>query len=83
MAGVLELVPSEIDRLKVPYINVPDVDISELNEFVKSHSVDEILKQQDEIILSTLGVDEKQVQILQNALTRIKNRRQRITEPED
>ena len=81
--GVLELVPSEIDRLKVPYINVPDVDISELNEFVKSHSVDEILKQQDEIILSTLGVDEKQVQILQNALTRIKNRRQRITEPED
>lgn len=79
--GVLELVPSEIDRLKVPYITNLDINILELNDFVKQHSVDEILKRQDKNIFSTLGVDIEQVKILQTALTRIKDRRQRITEP--
>lgn len=78
--GVLELVPSEIERLKVPYIKVPNVNISTLNEFVKQHSMNEILKQQDKLIFSILGVNEEYIKILQNALVRIKVRRQRITE---
>lgn len=80
--GVLELVPSEIDRLKVPYVSIPDIDIATLNEFVKTHSVEEILKQQDEIIFSALGLTMEQIKILQSAFTRIKERRQRITESE-
>lgn len=81
--GVLELVPSEIDRLKVPYIANLNANIVELNDFVKRHSVDEILTRQDEIIFSSLGVDIEKVKILQAALTRIKGRRQRIAEPEE
>lgn len=73
----------DIDRLKVPYIANLDINIFELNDFVKQHSVDEILKRQDEIIFSALGVDIEQVKILQSALTRMKDRRQRITEPEE
>lgn len=81
--GVLELVPSEIDHLKVPYITIPNGDIYELNAFVKHHSVDEILQQQDSFIFSALGVNEDDVKTLQNALIRIKERRQRITESEN
>lgn len=81
--GVLELVPSEIDRLKVPYVPNPGIDIFYLNNFVKNHSVDEILEQQDEIIFSTLGIATEQMKKLQSALARIKSRRQRITESED
>ena len=81
--GVLELVPSEIDRLKVPYITIPTVNIEELNDFVKTHSVDEILKKQDEIIFSAIGVSVEQMEIIQCALVRIKDRRQRRTESEE
>lgn len=81
--GVLELVPSEIDRLKVPYLSIPDINIATLNEFVKTHSVEEILKQQDEIIFSALGLTMEQIKILQAAFIRIKERRQRITESEE
>lgn len=81
--GVLELVPSEIDRLKVPYISTPNVNIFELNTYVKNHTVDEILKQQDQIIFSAMGINTEAAKILQNALTRIKERRQRKTGPED
>lgn len=81
--GVLELVPSEIDHLKVPYIMIPNGDIYELNNFVKHHSVNEILRQQDSFIFPALGVNESDVITLQNALIRIKERRQRITESEN
>ena len=81
--GVLELVPSEIDRLKVPYITIPNGNIYELNTFVKHHSIEEILQQQDSFIFSALGVNKADVKTLQNALIRIKDRRQRITESEN
>lgn len=73
--GVLELVPSEIDRLKVPYITIPNGNIYELNTFVKHHSIEEILQQQDSFIFSALGVNKADVKTLQNALIRIKDRR--------
>jgi hypothetical protein len=81
--GVLELVPSEIDRLKVPYVNIPQIDIFDLNNFVKHHSTDEILKRQDELIFSEIGIAMEKIKILQSTLKRIKSRRQRITESEE
>ena len=81
--GVLELVPSEIDNLIVPYIPNIDININELNEYVKNHSIDEILIRQDRIILKCLGINDEQIRILQNAFLRIKNRRQHMTEAED
>ena len=81
--GVLELVPSEIDNLIVPYISNADINLNELNEYVKNHSIDEILIRQDKIILKCLGINDAQIRILQNAFLRIKNRRQHVTEAED
>lgn len=75
--GVLELVPSEIECLAVPYIEEPFVDINCLNEFVKKHTSEEILIFQDSILMPKLGIKDDEIRIIQNALIRIKNRRQR------
>ena len=80
--GVLELVPSEIDRLKVPYANISTIDIMELNSFVKQNSENEVVNRQDETVFSQFGADMEQVKTLQYALSRIKNRRQRIATSE-
>lgn len=78
--GVLELVPSEIDRLMVPYISDLNVDIKFLNDFIKIHTQDEVLAMQDDILFRQIGIDDEKIKILQGAFSRIKNRRQHIKE---
>lgn len=81
--GVLELVPSEIDRLVIPYTSDVNIDINELNEFVKTHTMEEVLSRQDDLILKKIGIENHEIKILQSAFIRIKNRRQHATEAED
>lgn len=75
--GVLELVPSEIERILVPYTVKPFVNLQELNEYVKQHSIEEVLETQDKRIFSSIGVSNELVQILNEALLRLRKRRQR------
>ena len=76
--GVLELVPSEIERLLVVYED-GDWDINKLNEDIKVMSKSDLLKQQDEIIFSHIAdVDMEDISILHEALIRLQVRRQRI-----
>ena len=81
--GVLELVPSEIDRLVIPFISDVNIDINELNEFVKSHTMEEVLTRQDDLILKKIGIENHDIKVLQSAFIRIKNRRQHAAEAED
>lgn len=76
--GVLELVPSEIERLLVPYMS-RDWDIQKLNQDVKEMRRDELLDQQDSIVFPQLNdVDMEDVHLLFSALIRLQARRQRI-----
>lgn len=81
--GVLELVPSEIDRLKIPYCSDLDINIEKLNSFVKEHTADEVLFRQDQLIFPQIGISKEEIGILNIALVRIKNRRQHIAGSED
>lgn len=78
--GVLELVPSEIDRLMVPYIPDLNIDIKLLNNYIKIHTQDEVLAMQDDILFRKIGIDDEKIRILQAAFSRIKNRRQHTKE---
>lgn len=79
--GVLELVPSEIEKLKVAYPkNLDDFDLNALNDAYKKEDALEILKHQTKTILGKLGITDREQKILLNAWVRLKNRRQRISE---
>ena len=77
--GVLELVPSEIERLLVPLPPV-EPDIAGLDQMVRTLSVDTVLERQTHVICEALGLPKlDQVRLLDN-WKRLRNRRQRITQ---
>lgn len=75
--GVLELVPSEIERLLVP---VPDrirADVKGLDRAVRSLPTDVVLEQQTAKILGPLGISAGDRQRLLSAWQRLRDRRHR------
>ena len=76
--GVLELTPSEIEKLLIPLPKNVEIDLVTLDSDVRNSPVEEILKKQDRKILKALGLTiEKQDQLLE-AWNKLRNRRQRI-----
>lgn len=75
--GVLELVPSEIEKVLIPIPKNITVDLAKLNELVKNEKAEKILKIQDEVILQAIGLTHDECQTIFNAWNRLRNRRQR------
>lgn len=76
--GVLELVPSEIEQLLVPLPSLR-FSLAQLDKLVRSGiSPLQLLKSQDDKVLSAAGLSQKEGEILRQALIRIRNRRQRL-----
>lgn len=76
--GVLELVPSEIEKLLVPTPQVPRVNLPNLDKQMrKMSSPEKLLGGQDAIILSGIGLDSDTISTVQAAWNRIRRRRQR------
>lgn len=77
--GVLELVPSEIEKLLIPMADFSDLEIQELNEKIES-SKDHasLIKEQDKKVLISVGLTENEANIIHQAWLRIKNRRHRL-----
>lgn len=76
--GVIELVPSEIERLVIPYIEMPKGALKKLDTSYRNlKGASEILKEQDQTILKKIGLSDKEIQILHSAWNRLKDRRQR------
>ncbi|MCB0514385.1 MAG: SAM-dependent methyltransferase, partial [Bacteroidetes bacterium] len=74
--GVLELVPSEIEKLLVPIPQDVSIDLNMLNQ--KFYNKDKyILQNQDNVILTSIGLSEGEIGTLQYAWNRLKQRRQR------
>jgi len=82
--GVLELVPSEIERLLVPLISASFTDIKEADtRFRSANSDSEFLRIQDNLVLGIIGVNKDDQELLHNAWVRLRNRRHRIKSVEN
>lgn len=81
--GVLELVPSEIEKLLIPIPKIasPKKLLSELNiDFLNRKDSKEIIKNQDQLILKKIGLSVSEIELLQSAKNRLTLRRQRNNE---
>jgi len=79
--GVLELVPSEIEKLAIAYPRkLAKFDLEDLNSAYKKGSASKILEQQTRVVLGALGITIEQQVTLLGAWKRLKNRRQRISD---
>ncbi len=77
--GVLELVPSEIERLAVPYIPGAGNGIDCLNLDIRAKDTQYLLDKQDRLIFSDVSdIEMKDILILRRALLKLQQRRQRI-----
>jgi adenine-specific DNA methylase len=76
--GVIELVPSEIERLIVPLPKGLRPQLGRLDRMVRQESATLMLEQQSERVLGHFGVTRSERETLLSAWLRLKNRRQRI-----
>jgi len=76
--GVLELVPSEIEKLLVPVSQFERSAVDRLDELTKGAvPPEEVLAAQDSVVLRPLGITKRDCQTLLTAWTRLRDRRQR------
>lgn len=75
--GVLELVPSEIEKLLIPLPKSSDLDIHQLDKLVRSGSMTNVLTGHGLKVLELAGFTKHQGQELFDAWVSLKNRRQR------
>lgn len=75
--GVLELVPSEIEKLLIPVPDTIDIDLHLLDEELRSLSMEEVLRLNGYRVLSQIGMSRKDVNRLVNVWSWFRNRRHR------
>ncbi|WP_456308934.1 N-6 DNA methylase [Serratia proteamaculans] len=75
--GVLELVPSEIERLYIPILNENKSDMTLLNQLVKDGKIDQVMQMQGELIFSQLGCSSEEINQLVMIWKKLRDRRQR------
>jgi adenine-specific DNA-methyltransferase len=79
--GVLELVPSEIERLIVPLPRALRPQVRKLDVKVRTENIDDVLLEQGKNVLGPLGISLDDQKALHSAWQRLRDRRQRVTEP--
>ena len=75
--GVLELVPSEIEKVLLPDPDLFNEDITRLDSFVRENTMENTLAYNSSKILGKLNLSQKDQDILLNEWIQLKNRRQR------
>jgi len=81
--GVLEMVPSEIEKLSIPLGKMDAIDLRELDRQIRqSISADSILAAQDAIVLKAAGLTKRERETIHEAWRRIRSRRHRSNSEE-
>lgn len=76
--GVLELVPSEIERLLLPVVECSAAQLATVDENYRKAETDLVfLRAQDVTVLGKIGVGKSDQEVLYNAWLRLRGRRQR------
>ena len=76
--GVLELVPSEIRKLRLPKVSKENPDLSKLDEDIRELDAEVMLERQGKRILEPLGVSSAERLELLSAWDSLRKRRQRV-----
>src|SRR5205814_8039941 len=58
--GVLELVPSEIERLTIPLPAKADVDVTKLDKAIRGLTTNQVLARQGRVVLGAMGLSSGQ-----------------------
>jgi len=82
--GVLELVPSEIERLLLPVVECSAAELAATDDKYRKAENDLVfLRGQDAAVLRKIGVMKAQQEVLYNAWLRLRGRRQRTATGEE
>lgn len=76
--GVLELIPSEIERLLIPLPNGIDIDLARLDRAVRDLPAQEVLARQGREVLGAMGLSGAEQARIFEGWHGLRNRRQRI-----
>ncbi len=79
--GVLELVPSEIEKLLVPVPEEVETDVRDLDRVVRALSAESVLERQSRIILGAIGIPVSAQDDLLGGWRKLRDRRQRTPSP--
>ena len=77
--GVLELVPSEIEKLWIPLAASVNADIDGLDAMIRSSAMCDVLDCQGSVVLGGVGLSAADQEVLMDAWQRLRRRRHRVS----
>lgn len=77
--GVLELIPSEIERLLIPFPKKIDLDLEELDASIRDRPTHETLERQGKVVLGALGISKRKQASALEGWRKLRNRRHRTS----
>jgi len=77
--GVLELIPSEIERLLIPLPEKANVDLVDLDKDMRSLSTHQLLSRQGKIVLGGLGLSKAKQECVIEGWRKLRDRRHRTS----
>ena len=77
--GVLELIPSEIERLVVPLPKTANIDLAILDEDIRNLPTSQVLSRQGKVVLGTMGLSRAKQECVLEGWRKLKDRRHRTS----
>lgn len=77
--GVLELIPSEIERLLIPLPKEADLDLEELDSSIRNRPTHETLERQGAVVLGALGISKSKQASALEGWRKLRDRRHRTS----
>jgi adenine-specific DNA methylase len=77
--GVLELIPSEIERLIIPIPPAANIDLAELDKTVRTVATHDFLSRQGKVVLGSLGLSRTKQERVLEGWRKLRDRRHRTS----
>lgn len=77
--GVLELIPSEIERLVIPMPKKVELNLAELDKSIRNRPTHETLERQGKVVLGALGISKAKQASALEGWRKLRNRRHRTS----
>lgn len=77
--GVLELIPSEIERLVVPLPEAANIDLASLDEDIRNSPMAQVLSRQGKAVLGAMGLSSAKQECVLEGWRKLKDRRHRAS----